>query len=59
VYEPAGANPLAFLLGLAWLLAVSIRLAVRPGRDLDPGPASGPASGEAAEAAEARAVVSA
>jgi hypothetical protein len=56
VYEPAGANPLAFLLGLAWLLAVSVRLAVRPGRNLDPGPASGPASGGTAEA---RVVVSA
>ena len=60
VYEPAGANPLAFLLGLAWLLAVSIRLAVRPGRDLDPGPASGTASDPASgEAAGARVVVGA
>ena len=58
VYEPAGANPLAFLLGLAWLLAVSIRLAVRPGRDLDPGPASGAANAAAGDAG-ARAVVSA
>ena len=31
VHDPLGANPLAFLLGLAWLLAVSVRLAVRPG----------------------------
>lgn len=31
VYDPLGANPLAFLLGLLWLLAVSVRLAVKPG----------------------------
>lgn len=31
VHDPLGANPLAFLLGLAWLLAVSVRLTVRPG----------------------------
>jgi hypothetical protein len=31
VHDPVGANPLAFLLGLAWLLAVSVRLAARPG----------------------------
>lgn len=30
VHDPLGANPLAFLLGLLWLLAVSVRLAVRP-----------------------------
>jgi len=31
VHDPLGANPLAFLLGLVWLVAVSVRLAVRPG----------------------------
>jgi hypothetical protein len=31
VYDPLDANPLAFLLGLLWLLAVSVRLAVKPG----------------------------
>jgi hypothetical protein len=29
--DPLGANPLAFLFGLLWLAAVSVRLAVRPG----------------------------
>jgi hypothetical protein len=41
VHDPLGANPLAFLLGLGWLLAVSVRLAVRPG--------TGTASGMTAE----------
>jgi len=52
VYDPVGANPLSFLLGLAWLLAVSVRLAVRPGQDAGADPASG-------DDAEARVVVSA
>jgi hypothetical protein len=37
VHDPLGANPLAFLLGLAWLLAVSVRLAVRPGTRITSG----------------------
>ena len=45
VYDPLGANPLAFLLGLAWLLAVSVRLAVRPGT----GAGTGTTGGKAAE----------
>ena len=45
VYEPADANPQAFLLGLAWLLAVSVRLAVRPGT----GASTGTTGGKAAE----------
>jgi hypothetical protein len=45
VHDPLGANPLAFLLGLAWLLAVSVRLAVRPG----PGASTGTTGGKAAE----------
>jgi hypothetical protein len=31
LHAPLSANPLAFLLGLLWLLAVSVRLAIRPG----------------------------
>ena len=45
VHDPVGANPLAFLLGLAWLLAVSVRLAVRPGT----GAGTGTTGGKAAE----------
>ena len=45
VHDPLGANPLAFLLGLAWLLAVSVRLAVRPGT----GARTGTTGGKAAE----------
>jgi hypothetical protein len=52
VHDPLGANPLAFLLGLAWLLAVSVRLAVRPGADASAGATSG-------KAAEPRVTVSA
>ena len=29
--DPLGANPLAFLAGMLWLVAVAVRLAVRPG----------------------------
>jgi hypothetical protein len=45
VHDPLGANPLVFLLGLAWLLAVSVRLAVRPGT----GAGTGTTGGKAAE----------
>jgi hypothetical protein len=45
VYDPLGASPLAFLLGLAWLLAVSVRLAVRPGVGTSTGTAGGKAAG--------------
>lgn len=31
LHSPLGANPMPFLLGLLWTLAVSVRLAVRPG----------------------------
>jgi hypothetical protein len=31
LHDPSNANPLAFLLGLLWLLVVSVRFAVRPG----------------------------
>ena len=43
VHDPLGANPLAFLLGLAWLLAVSVRLAVRPGTGASTGTTGGKA----------------
>jgi hypothetical protein len=42
INDPVNANPMPFLLGLAWVLVVSVRLAVRPGtgpatqRDEDP-----------------------
>ena len=52
VHDPLGANPLAFLLGLAWLLAVSVRLAVRPGTGTRTGTTGG-------RTAEPRATVSA
>ena len=51
VHDPLSANPLAFLLGLLWLLAVSVRLAVRPG----PGARTGQVDGTA----DARVAVSA
>jgi hypothetical protein len=35
-HDPIRANPLAFLLGLLWLLVVSVRLAVRPGTSASP-----------------------
>ena len=41
VHDPLGANPLAFLLGLAWLLAVSVRLAIRPGTGASTGTTGG------------------
>ena len=40
-HDPLGANPLAFLLGLLWVLVVSIRLAVRPGAGAGAGEAVG------------------
>ena len=45
IHDPLGANPLAFLLGLAWLLAVSVRLAIRPGT----GASTGTTGGKTAE----------
>jgi hypothetical protein len=35
---PATANPAAFLLGLLWLTAVSVRLVVKPGTRTSPDP---------------------
>jgi hypothetical protein len=29
--DPVGANPMAFLAGMLWLVVVAVRLAVRPG----------------------------
>jgi hypothetical protein len=46
VHDPLGANPLAFLLGLLWLLAVSVRLAVRPGTGAGNGTAGGRTAGK-------------
>ena len=54
IHDPFSANPLAFLLGLLWLLAVSVRLAIRPGTGASAGKASGrpmPASRSAPSAA--------
>jgi hypothetical protein len=51
IHDPLSANPLAFLLGLLWLLAVSVRLAIRPG--------SGASAGKASGRADARVAVSA
>ena len=51
IHDPISANPLAFLLGLAWLLAVSVRLAVRPG--------TGAGADQASGRADARVAVSA
>ena len=51
IHDPFSANPLAFLLGLAWLLAVSVRLAIRPG--------TGARAGQASGRADARVAVSA
>ncbi|MGZ4597014.1 MAG: hypothetical protein ACXV4A_10285 [Actinomycetes bacterium] len=41
--DPASANPFAFLLAVLWVLAVSVRLTVRPGRV--EGRVAGPAAG--------------
>jgi hypothetical protein len=43
--DPLGANPVAFLLGLAWLFAVSVRLAVRPGTGAGTGTTDGRTAG--------------
>ena len=51
IHDPISASPLAFLLGLVWLLAVSVRLAVRPG--------TGAGAGQAGGRADARVAVSA
>jgi hypothetical protein len=51
IHDPFSANPLAFLLGLVWLLAVSIRLAIRPG--------TGAGAGQGSGRADARVAVSA
>jgi hypothetical protein len=51
VHDPINANPLAFLLGLLWLLVVSVRLVIRPG--------SGASAGKASGSADARVAVSA
>jgi hypothetical protein len=51
IHAPFSANPLAFLLGLVWLLAVSIRLAIRPG--------TGASAGQGSGRADARVAVSA
>jgi hypothetical protein len=51
IHDPLSANPLAFLLGLLWLFAVSARLAIRPG--------TGASAGQASGRADARVAVSA
>jgi hypothetical protein len=51
IHDPISANPLAFLLGLAWLLAVSVRLAIRPGTGAGADRASGRADARVAVSA--------
>jgi hypothetical protein len=51
IHDPFSANPLAFVLGLVWLLAVSIRLVIRPG--------TGAGAGQCSGRADARVAVSA
>lgn len=51
IHDPISANPLAFLLGLLWLLAVSARLAIRPGTGASAGKASGRADARVAVSA--------
>ena len=51
IQDPLSANPQAFLLGLLWLLVVSVRLAIRPG--------TGTSAGQASGRADARVTVSA
>ena len=53
IHDPFSANPLAFLLGLLWLLAVSARLAIRPGTGASAGQASGRADARVAVSASA------
>jgi len=51
IHDPFSANPQAFLLGLLWLLAVSVRLAIRP--------STGASADKASGRADARVAVSA
>ena len=51
IQDPPSANPQAFLLGLLWLLVVSVRLAIRPG--------TGASADQASGRADARVTVSA
>ena len=51
IHAPISANPVAFLLGLLWLLAVSVRLAIRPGAGASAGQASGRADARVAAGA--------
>jgi hypothetical protein len=51
IHDPLSANPLAFLLGLLWLLAVSVRLAIRPGAGASAGNPSGRADARVAVSA--------
>ena len=51
IHDPISANPLAFVLGLLWLLAVSARLAIRPGTRASAGKASGRADARVAVSA--------
>ena len=51
IHDPISANPLAFVLGLLWLLAVSVRLAIRPGTGASAGKASGRADARVAVSA--------
>lgn len=53
VTDPAAANPLAFMLGLLWILVVSVRLAVRPGGERAAAATSYDASSAAAAGATA------
>jgi len=51
IHDPISANPLAFVLGLLWLLAVSVRLAIRPGTGASAGKGSGRADARVAVSA--------
>ena len=51
VHDPLSAKPQAFLLGLLWLLVVSVRLAIRPGTGASAGKASGRADARVAVSA--------
>ena len=51
IHNPISANPLAFLLGLLWLLVVSVRLVIRPGSGANVGKASGSADARVAVSA--------
>ena len=48
LHDPFGANPVTFLLGLLWLLVVSVRLAVKPGTDSAPDQYDAPADARVA-----------